>query len=140
MHKGNSSSPLSIGKLSRQSGVKVETIRYYERIGLLPEPPRSTSGYRQYARQHLAKLSFIRRGRELGFPLNVIRTLLELENGEVRCAEVQGIARNQIGQLEDRIRDLERLKDALVGVEQRCQGVNSPSCPVIDALRGCSLT
>lgn len=75
-------------------------------------------------------------GRELGFPLEDIRTLLELENGEIRCEEVKSIARHQIGQLEERIRDLERLKDSLKDVERRCQGDLVGFCPVIDALRG----
>ena len=84
----------SIGELARTTGTKVETVRYYERIGLLPQPARTGGNYRAYARPHLERLSFIRRGRDLGFSLEEVRELLRLSDDRERpCAEVDHIAR-----------------------------------------------
>lgn len=126
----------SIGKLSKATGVKVETIRYYERIALLPSPPRTASGYRQYDQWHREQLSFIRRGRELGFSLDDIRSLLELQRGGMACAEVQRMARKQIAELKQRIDDLTRLRKQLMTLEAQCHGGEAVACPVVEALLG----
>ena len=84
---------LTIGKLANSAGINLETVRYYERIGLMPEPGRTEGGHRNYATVHVRRLTFIRRARELGFAIEDIRTLLELaEPGRVSCGEVQKIA------------------------------------------------
>lgn len=124
----------TIGKLSQATGVKVETIRYYEHIGLLPEPPRSASGYRQYTRRHQDLLSFVRRGRELGFALDDIRNLLALQQGGMACGKVQTLTRQHLQALDARIRDLTRLREQLSLLEQQCAGGNARSCPVVAAL------
>src|SRR5260370_11859798 len=88
-----SSDGLSIGALSKQTGCNIETIRYYEKAGLLPVPARSTAGYRRYGNTHLKRLTFIRRARALGFSIGEVRTLLKLTDQRKRpCAEVRGVA------------------------------------------------
>lgn len=134
--KSSAAHSFTIGKLSKASGVNIETIRYYERIGLLPEPPRSESGYRQYAAQHLQVLRFIRRGRELGFSLDDIRNLLALQAGGLACGEVQVMTQKHIAELDQRMADMQRLRDQLADLERQCAGGAAQHCPVIEALLG----
>jgi DNA-binding transcriptional MerR regulator len=95
----------SIGDLARRTGTKIETIRYYERIGLLPTPARSRGNYRLYAPSHLERLSFIRRGRDLGFSLDEVRALLGLSDDRTQsCAEVDRIARLHLAEVKRKIR------------------------------------
>ena len=127
---------LSIGALARQSGVHLETIRYYERIGLMPSPPRA-EGRRLYQLTHLERLVFIRRCRELEFPLEEIRALLKLaEGGEIGCGEVQSIALNHLGGIRRKIEDLQRLERTLGDLAARCDPERTGACPVIDSLFG----
>ncbi len=124
-----------IGVLSRQSGVNIETIRYYERVGLMPAPPRSKGRQRIYDLQHLRQLTFIRRGRELGFSIDQIRMLLGLLGPhELTCAEVKGLAECHIFEVRRKIRDLRRLERLLSGLAAQCHGRRVPDCPILEAL------
>ena len=126
---------LSIGDLSKRTGVNIETIRYYERIDLLPAPPRTPGGRRSYAESHVRVLTFIRRGRELGFPIDDIRTLLGLaEPEDASCAEVEKIARSHLDSVRSKIADLTRLERVLSETVSQCGSDDAPSCPVLDVL------
>ncbi len=125
----------SIGALSGRSGVNVETIRYYERIGLLPSPPRTEGGHRLYRGEHLKRLAFIRRSRELGFSIDEIRALLDLvDSGEYTCGEVKSMTDAHLENVRRKIADLRRLERTLAGISSQCEGGAVPECPVIDAL------
>lgn len=126
---------LSIGELSKRTGVNIETIRYYERIELLPAPPRTPGGRRSYAEGHARVLTFIRRGRELGFPIDDIRTLLALADPqETPCAEVEKVARAHLENVRLKIADLTKLEQALSDAVVQCPGADAPSCPVLEVL------
>lgn len=125
---------LSIGELSRRAGVNVETIRYYERIGLLAPPPRTDGGHRLYPDKQHKRLAFIRRSRELGFSLDEIRNLLGLVEGGFTCGQVQEAALTHLGNIRRKIADLRRMERSLAETADRCQGGAAPECPIIDAL------
>jgi MerR family transcriptional regulator, mercuric resistance operon regulatory protein len=126
---------LPIGKLSRLTGVNIETIRYYERIRMLPRPRRSASGRRIYGASEARTLAFIRRARELGFALAEIRTLLALGGpGKASCAEVREIAAHHLARIRTKIVDLRKLENLLAGTVAKCSGRRVPECPVIDVL------
>ncbi|MGH8220056.1 MAG: MerR family transcriptional regulator [Steroidobacteraceae bacterium] len=121
--------------LAAQSGVKIETIRYYEKIGIMPEPARSASGYRRYTVEHLKRLAFIRRGRELAFSLEVLRGLLQLVDGHgCTCAEGRALALGHVADIRRRIADLKRLEQAMTDIASRCSGKRVLDCALIDAL------
>jgi len=124
----------SIGRLSSESGVHVETIRFYERAGLMPEPPRSRGGHRLYDQRHLDRLRFIRRGRELGFTLEEIRELLRLVDGGFTCGEIRSITLAHADSVRAKIADLERLERTLRDLARRCDADETPDCPIIEAL------
>ena len=125
----------SIGELARQTGTKVETIRYYERIGLLPPPARTGGNYRAYARSHLDRLSFARRGRDLGFSLDEVRELLRLsDDREQSCAEVDRIARLHLVEVERKLADLKTLRVELRQVIGQCRHGTIADCRIIEAL------
>jgi MerR family transcriptional regulator, mercuric resistance operon regulatory protein len=124
-----------IGELSRLSGVNIETIRYYERIKMLPRPPRTASGRRIYGSTDLRTLTFIRRSRELGFSLNEIRALLRLGGPEkASCREVREIAAHHLGDIRAKLGDLKKLERLLAKTVARCSGNTAPDCPVLDIL------
>lgn len=126
---------LTIGELSRRAGVHIETIRYYEKIGMLPAPPRTASGRRIYGPSQTRTLAFIRRARELGFTLNEIRRLLELSGpGSSSCAEVREIAAVHLDSVRAKIADLARLEAILARTIAQCAGTTTPACPVLDML------
>ncbi|MGM0742497.1 MAG: MerR family transcriptional regulator [Pseudomonadota bacterium] len=127
---------LKIGDLARETGTKVVTIRYYEKIGLLPEPERSTSNYRTYTGETLDRLHFIRRCRALGFPLDQIRALLDLSSDAERpCDDVDRMAASHLAEVERKIADLTRLAKELRSISASCQGGGTiSSCCIIDAL------
>lgn len=129
-------SHLSIGTLARQAGVATGTLRYYERVGLLPAPRRTASGYRSYAPDTARRLRFIRRAQALGFSLEDIAALLALSDDPgAEAAEVRRITREKIGDLEARIRDLERMKRGLETLAAHCSGRGpSGECPILAAL------
>src|ERR671938_168383 len=125
----------AIGELARLTGTKIETIRYYERIGLLPTPARTSGNYRAYMRQHLARLSFIRRGRDLGFSLDAVRALLQLSDDRSQsCAEVYRIARLHLTEVERKLADLAALRTELRQLIDQCQHGTIANCRIIEAL------
>ncbi len=126
---------LTIGRLAARTGVNIETIRYYERIGMIPPPPRSTGGQRRYQESHLRRLSFVRRCRELGFPLDEIRALLALvDGGRYSCAEVRDMTVRQLDAVRRRIADLLVMERTLDTMAAACAGGSVPDCPIVDAL------
>jgi len=126
---------LTIGETARRSGCHIETVRYYERIGLVPKPPRSGGGHRLYGGDAVRRLGFIRRARELGFAIDDIRALLGLVDRKAAdCGEVKCIAERQLGAVRSRIGDLRRLERDLAGMISLCSGRKIPDCPVIDSL------
>ncbi|MGD9890039.1 MAG: helix-turn-helix domain-containing protein [Geminicoccaceae bacterium] len=126
---------LSIGELSRLTGVNIETIRYYERIGVMPAPPRTGGGRRAYGEGHSRTLSFIRRARELGFTLDDIRGLLGLGHRRLAtCAEVRSIAGGHLETVRSKLADLARLEGILAAAVAQCSGESVPDCPVLEML------
>ena len=124
-----------IGELSRLTGVNIETIRYYERIKMLSAPPRTEGGRRVYGPGQARTLTFIRRGRELGFTLDDIRALLALESLDRECcADVRGIASAHLGTIRTKIADLTKLERLLSRTIDLCEGGTAPECPVLDIL------
>lgn len=128
-----SSSGLTIGQLATLTGVNLETIRYYERIELMPKPTRTAAGYRTYAGEHRQRLSMIRRARELGFSVDDIRALIGLEEPRP-CAEVEPIAAAHLANVRAKIIDLQRLEAILDQAVRGCEGGSSSVCPVIEIL------
>lgn len=126
---------LTIGALSRLTGVNIETVRYYERIEMFPAPPRTAGGRRVYDATHFRVLAFIRRSRELGFSLDQIRALIRLGGPEkASCREVRDIASHHLDDIRTRIADLRKLERLLAKTVARCTGTTAPECPVLDIL------
>ena len=127
---------LAIGELSRRTGVNIETIRYYERIKMMPHPPRTSSGRRVYGGVETRTLTFIRRARELGFSLDEIRTLLALsaEHGRKACAEVRELAADHLEDVRAKIADLRAMERTLTSSIRQCDAGKRPGCPLIEAL------
>jgi MerR family mercuric resistance operon transcriptional regulator len=126
---------LPIGALSAQSGVNIETIRYYEKIGVMPKPNRSAGGFRIYGPEHVKRLHFVRRGRELGFSLDELRGLLRLVDGHAyTCAEVYALTVAHLEDIRRKISDLRRLQRVMSEMAAQCTADQVPECPVIDAL------
>ncbi len=123
-----------IGALSRATGCNIETIRNYERIGLLAEPPRTSGGHRSFSADHAKRLSFIMRARELGFSIDEIRQLLTLVEDGISCDQVQAITLHHLDAIRRRIVDLERLASVLQTASDQCTGGDAPECPVMDVL------
>jgi MerR family mercuric resistance operon transcriptional regulator len=124
--------PLSIGALSRLTGVHIETIRYYERVKMLPAPPRTEAGRRSYGQSHRRTLGFIRRARDLGFSLDEIRALLDLDgSGRASCAEVREIASRHLANVRAKLADLVRLETVLSETVGQCVTNITPVCPVL---------
>ena len=131
-----SDNDFTIGRLSKSSGVNIETIRYYEKIHLLPKPARTAGGHRLYSSEEARKLHFIRRARELGFSLIEIRSLIGLESAHPTCADVFAMADEHIAAIRSRIRDLKKLEKRLVTLAQQCAQNSAVECPILDALSG----
>jgi MerR family mercuric resistance operon transcriptional regulator len=126
---------IAIGALSKHTGTNIETIRYYERVALLPAPARSSGGYRLYGNDHLKRLNFIRRARTLGFSIGEVRTLLRLADERKRpCAEVRGVAESHLKDVRAKIADLRRMERVLKATVTRCAEGRRSDCPVIEAL------
>ena len=131
-----SSFPIGIGELSKQTGCKIETIRYYEQQTLMPEPSRTDGGHRLYSQEMRGRLLFIRRSRELGFSMNEIRGLLSLVDGEqVSCERVKTIAEDHLRDIREKITDLKKMQRTLNDLAGRCSGENVPECPIIEVLQ-----
>ncbi len=126
---------LPIGEMSRRTGVNIETIRYYERIGIMPRPDRTQGGHRAYDADQLKRLAFIRRSRELGFSLGEIRALLDLvDAGAATCAEVHQMTTRHLADVRRKIADLRRMERVLKDMAAQCSGGEVPECPIIDTL------
>lgn len=127
---------LSIGTLSRKTGTKVQTIRYYEQIGLMNKVGRTAGGQRRYFEKDLDRLAFVRHSRQLGFSLEIIRELLDLsDNPAQSCADADSIARRQLKQVEQRIKRLQALKKELKRMVAECKGDSVAECKVLEVLR-----
>lgn len=126
---------MKIGELAAQAGSNPETIRYYERIGLLPAPARTGGNYRDYAPQHLDRLSFIRHARGLGFEIADIRSLLELgQDSERDCADVDRITSGHLRAVERKIEQLEQLRSELERMLTQCRGGQVAHCRIMETL------
>jgi Cu(I)-responsive transcriptional regulator len=127
---------LTIGELAKATGTKVVTVRYYEQAGLLPAPPRTPGNYRAYGVDHLHRLRFIRRCRDLGFTLDQVRDLLCLSSQEDQaCSEVDRITAEHLTEIERKIADLARLANELRRISSQCQGNGRiADCRIIEAL------
>jgi len=124
-----------IGDLARATDTRVETIRWYEKQGLLPPPPRTVSNYRLYGEAALARLSFIRRARDLGFPLDDVRALLNLAASRDKdCASVDVLAAGHLADIDRKIADLMALRQELSGLIEACNGGTVAECRIIEAL------
>ncbi|HEV8646425.1 MAG TPA: heavy metal-responsive transcriptional regulator [Burkholderiales bacterium] len=127
---------LTIGKLARQGGVNIQTIRYYERRGLIPKPNRSSSGYRLYDEEAVRRLGFVRKAQLLGFSLHEIDELLSLRmRPGITCADIRKRARQKIATVEEKIAELTRIRGALAKLATACRGEGPTSeCPILEAL------
>lgn len=127
----------SIGEISKQTGVHVETIRYYEKINVMPVPPRTRGGHRSYGAEHVRRLSFVSRSRSLGFSLDEIRSLLGLADGhDLTCADVRELTLHHADAARRKISDLRKLERTLRNMAAQCHGNRVPECPIVDALYG----
>jgi MerR family copper efflux transcriptional regulator len=127
---------LTIGQVAKKAGVNVETIRYYERFGYTPKPPRPKSGYRQYSEETVNRIQFIKRAQKLGFTLKEISELLSLKvDPDTTCADVKRRAEAKIADIEEKIRTLQGIKKALAKLVAMCSGKGTTGeCPIIEVL------
>lgn len=126
---------LQRAELARRTGCNLETVRYYEKVGLLPEPPRTTAGYRSYDTAHERRLRFVLRARELGFSLDEIRELLRLvDERDQPCVEASAIAAAHLDDVQTKIADLKRMERVLKEMVAKCADGKLPECPLIEAL------
>jgi MerR family mercuric resistance operon transcriptional regulator len=126
---------LQRAELARRTGCNLETVRYYEKVGLLPEPPRTAGGYRSYDTTHERRLRFVLRARELGFSLDEIRELLRLvDERDQPCAEARAVATAHLDDVRAKIADLKRMERVLKDVVAQCADGTLPECPLIETL------
>jgi MerR family transcriptional regulator, mercuric resistance operon regulatory protein len=133
----SSTNKITMGILAKKTGCNVETVRYYEKTGLMPEPPRSEGGHRLYTFEHVKRLAFIRRCRELGFSIEEVKNLLGFidEPGHT-CGEVKAMTMQHAKEIRQKIKDLTRLEKALKSMAGKCDGekYSADQCPIIDLL------
>lgn len=128
---------MNIGEIARETGVNSKTIRYYESIGLIPPAERRANGYRAYLPNDVATLRFISRSRALGFSLDEVRGLLTLWHDKSRAsADVKSLALVHVEKIEERIAELEGVKQTLLDLTKRCHGDDRPDCPILEDLAG----
>jgi len=126
-----------IGAVSAHTGVNIETIRYYERIGIMPSPARTPGKQRIYNEAQLKRLDFIKRSRDLGFSLDEIRALLELaDNEKLTCKQVASLTEGHMQEVQKKILDLQNIESALGDLLGQCTGGDTPECPIFDTLYG----
>jgi MerR family mercuric resistance operon transcriptional regulator len=124
----------SRGALAKAASVNIETVRFYEQKGLMPEPPRTAAGHRRYSQAHLERLMFIKRAKELGFQLEETGKLLAMVDGDVDCGAVQDIANANIALINAKIADLTQMRDSLSETANKCTGGQVPECALIERL------
>lgn len=130
-----SAGPMLIGGLAGETGTNIETIRYYEREGLIAVPPRTRGGHRAYEQQHVQRLSFVRRSRELGFSLNDIRKLLQLRDSGTMCTTAaKELTARHLDDVRGKIGSLKKLEKALAALAKACAPGESVPCPILEAL------
>jgi MerR family transcriptional regulator, mercuric resistance operon regulatory protein len=135
MRDQNPAKGLQRAELARRTGANLETVRYYEKVGLLPPPPRTASGYRSYDKAHERRLSFVLRARELGFSLEEVRALLRLvDERDQPCAEASRLAAAHLADVRAKITDLRRMEGVLKTVVAQCGDGTRPDCPLIETL------
>ncbi|MGB3470815.1 MAG: helix-turn-helix domain-containing protein [Erythrobacter sp.] len=126
---------MRIGELAKVTGTKAETIRYYEREGILPPADRTDSNYRDYSQDHLAALTFVRRARALGFSMAQVRELLALsDHDEKPCENVDNLVKDQLLEVERKISDLSALRDELMQLSRSCQSDRIGDCRIVESL------
>ncbi|MBI5572730.1 MAG: MerR family DNA-binding protein [Desulfomonile tiedjei] len=127
---------LTIGQVARRAGFGIETVRFYERNGLIDEPPRRPSGYRQYPESVISRLRFIKRAKELGFSLREIKELLALRvEPTTTCSDIRERAEAKVTDIEGKIQSLQRMKEVLMELTMSCTGMGPVSeCPIVEAL------
>ena len=126
---------MNIGQASKASGVSQRMIRHYEKIGLIPAPPRRDSGYRDYSEADVHRLRFIANARDLGFPIEEIKTLLALWSDRARAsADVKALAETRAVELGRKAAALEAMRETLLGLAAACHGGDRPECPIIERL------
>lgn len=126
-----------VGQIAKQVGINVETIRYYERIKLLPKPRRRESHYRVYDEIDLKRLMFIKRAKELGFTLREIKELLELRiDSEAKCRDVKLLTEHKLQDIDNKINDLKRIRSVLIKLIHRCvnEEISTDECPILEAI------
>ena len=130
-----SASDLKRSDLARLTGCNLETIRYYEGVGLMPDPPRTPTGHRRYSSAHVERLNFVMRARDLGVTMEEIRGLLSLvDRGSHTCAEVERMGRHHLDVVRAKIHDLQAIETVLAGTIACCTGADTPDCPLLDVL------
>lgn len=134
-YRVNRGNGMQIGELARATGCRVVTIRYYERIGILPPPARAENNYRLYGAKHLQRLRFVRRTRELGFSLDEVRTLLGLiDAGGYTCEDMRCLAQAHLDDIRARLQDLRRMEATLADLVTQCTGGATPDCSLLETL------
>ena len=135
MSNNKSQQVLKRGALAQALGCNLETIRYYEKIGLMHPPERTSAGHRIYAENDQSRLRFILRCRELGFSIAEIRSLLSLvDTGTYSCAEIHALTSSHMRSIRQKIRDLKKLETTLKAISEECSKGDTPDCPILDAL------
>jgi MerR family mercuric resistance operon transcriptional regulator len=135
MNKASQKTLITIGKLSEKTGVNIETVRYYEKIGLIPKPYRSEGGNRLYNMEQAKRLAFIKRCRELGFPLDTIREFLKLvDEKNLTCAEIADISQHHLEDIRAKIRDLKKIESHMKDMLSQCNKDKTPDCAFIEIL------
>lgn len=126
---------VTIGTLARRTGVNIETIRYYERHGIMPAPARSAGGHRMYDEDHVKRLGFVRRCRDLGFGLDSVRDMLRMvDDDSVTCEQVKRVAESHLADVRAKLADLKRMERSLSETVARCDGGEAPDCPILETL------
>ncbi|MGB1548404.1 MAG: Cu(I)-responsive transcriptional regulator [Alphaproteobacteria bacterium] len=126
---------MNIGEVAKKSGLPAKTIRYYESIGLVPEPHRSESGYRVYTSNDVMTLRFVEKARRMGFSVNDVENLLTLWRDQHRSSsEVKKLALQQIERIDQRVQELAKMREVLLDLTERCHGDDRPECPILDDL------
>ena len=128
---------MKISDLAKSAGVNIETIRYYERLGLITEPPRTEFGYRIFPSEVIQRIRFIKRSQDLGFTLTEIHKLLTLtDNEHFSCGEIQQFASQKLKEIESKIRDLQNITNVLQDLLIKCGETSVDGCPIIERLQG----